>query len=158
MPHPSKLASHCAKPDRQKDMSSTNRSNGSTETRETGAASLSNGPVSSLNDQSNDTQNADPSSRHKGCGDLNSKAASNESSFQPCLICKLDGLALSSFGKRDKAGAAATCPNENPPSKEDQEEATLDMVDRAEVVKAMEDEGDDQLVMIDELDDEMLQW
>ena len=158
MPHPSKLASHSAKPDCQKDMSSTKDSNGNNETRENGVASASDGPALSLDNQSNDNQNKDPTSRHKGSGGFESKAASNESSFQPCLICRLNGLVLSSFGKYDKAGAGATCPNENPASKEDQEEASFDLVERTEVVKAMEDDQDDQMVMIDELDDEMLQW
>ena len=55
MPHPSRTAGDSAEHNRQKDMSSTDRSEDNHYSHEKRAASVSRGSVLSLEDQSNDT-------------------------------------------------------------------------------------------------------
>ena len=157
MPYPPEKAVENTKHDCQKDMSSTDRSDKNHHSQEKGTPSLSSGSVYSLDAESNDTQDTDPSSRHKGSEDSISKAASNESSFQPCLICKLDGFVSPSLRKFVKAGAAAPCPNENSASNEVQDEDEFEVVDHKEAMEGDQDDQDDHMVMIEDLDDDYLQ-
>ena len=156
MPHPSKMASDSAEHDSQKELSSPGRSDDNHNSQKQGAASASSKSVLSLDDQSNDTQDTDPHSRRKGSEDLNS--ASNESSFQPCLICKLDNFVLSSLGKFTKAGVATPCSNEHTRSQEGQEEEDYEVVDPKEAMEGDQDDQDDHMVIIEDLDDEYLQY
>ena len=150
------MASKSADHDRQKGMSSTDRGARNHHLQKLRTAPVSSRSISSPDNKSNNTQNADHSSRGKGSGDLDSKAASKEPSFQPCKICKLDDFILPSLGKSKKAGAATPCPNEHVPYKKAKDEDDYELVDNKETIEEDQFPEDRDMVMIDSSDDEMM--
>ena len=84
---------------------------------------------------------------------------SNESSFQPCLICQLDDFVLPSRRKFVKASTATPCHNENTASKQSQDEDDFEVVEHKEAMEGDQDDQDDRhMVKIEDLDDEYLQY
>ena len=87
---------------------------------------------------------------------MNSKVASNESSFQPCQICKLDDFISPSLGRSIKAGAAAPCRNEHAPHRKRKDEDDYELVDNKKTIEDEQFPLDPDMVEIDYSDDEML--
>ena len=139
------MAGDSAKHNHQKDMSSTNRNDKSHHSQEKRATSVFSKSVLSPDGQSSDTQD---NSHPRESKNSNSNAASNEPSFQPCVICELDDSISPSLKKSRKARTGPPCHNENVPRKKDPDEDEFDMVN------VEEGRENDRFVWIDDSDDD----